>query len=140
MQQLVTIGSAPVTSMASGSVDLSLRSRCNGPQERNGGNRTRRVRWALTFSRTLGASLGIIVVLSGTSCAESDALTPSSRCEEFIHAAWEDRIAVLQQVQANQRTRPDAVTVPSVETVSMVCDAYPEITLAEAVGRATQGG
>jgi hypothetical protein len=126
--------------MARALVDLSLRSRCHRRQERDGGERTRRVRWAPPFCRTLAASLGLLVVLSGTSCAESDALTPSSRCEESIHAAWEDRIAVLQQVQANQRTRPDAVTVPSVETVSLVCDAYPEITLAEAVGRATQGG
>lgn len=139
-QHPVAIGRTAVTGVARALVDLSLRSRCHGRQERDCGERKRRVRWAPSFSRTLAASLGLLVVLSGTSCAESDASTSSSRCEEFIHSGWEDRIAVLQQVQANQRTRPDAVTIPSVATVSMVCDAYPEITLAEAVGRATQGG
>jgi hypothetical protein len=66
-------------------------------------------------------------------------LTPSSRCEEFIHAGWEERAAVVEQVRSNQRIRPNGVAVPSAETVSMICDAYPEITLAEAMRRATLG-
>jgi hypothetical protein len=91
--------------------------------------------WARSFSRKLAATA--LVLLTVTSCARSEGLTSSSRCADFIHAAWEDRAAFLEQVRANQRIRPNGVAVPTVEAVSMICDAYPEMALTEAMRRAT---
>lgn len=93
--------------------------------------------WARSFSRKLVAA--VLVGLTVTSCAGSEGLTPSSRCADFIHAAWDDRAAFLQQVRANQRIQPNGVAVPTVEALSMICDAYPEMALTEAMPRATPG-
>ena len=79
-------------------------------------------------------ALAACVLIVG--CTSPSRLAPSSSCADFIHAAWGERSAVVDEAESNLRLHPSSVVMPSVEEVALVCDAYPDITIAEAVGQA----
>ncbi len=57
----------------------------------------------------------------------------------FIHADMDRRAEIVASAVDVQRTSPTRLAVPSVEDLSTMCDAFPDLTVAEASERIVEG-
>ena len=80
----------------------------------------------------------VVLVALTTSCTETQHLGGASSCVDFIHSDMAQRGDAVAAAAANARLVPSDAAVPDVADVSMMCDAYPDITVAEAMGRVVE--
>jgi len=83
----------------------------------------------------LATVLVVFLVALTTSCTETQHLDGASSCVDFIHSGMAERGEAVEAAAHNARFAPVAAA-PTVADVSMMCDAYPDITVAQAMGRA----
>ena len=84
----------------------------------------------------LATVLVVFLVALTTSCTETQHLDGASSCVDFIHSGMAERGEAVAAAAANARLVPSDAATPDVADVSMMCDAYPDITVAQAMGRA----
>ena len=80
--------------------------------------------------RSAMAAAALAIAVAGCGGNENPAVSTSSTCREFMAAGFEARTLLYERTTGSGHW-------PAVEDVMLVCDAYPEATVAEAMARAT---
>jgi hypothetical protein len=80
----------------------------------------------------------VLLLVLTTSCTKARHLDGASSCADFIHAGMAQRSDAVTATARNARFAPATADAPTVAAVSMVCDAYPDISVAEAMGSAVE--
>lgn len=86
----------------------------------------------------LATVLVVFLVALTTSCTETQHLDGASSCVDFIHSDMAKRSEAVAAAAANARFVPSDAATPDVADVSMMCDAFPDITVAQAMGRVVE--
>ena len=74
----------------------------------------------------------LLGALSVVGCSTEPVVTT---CADFIHADMAERSDMVDAASAHQRFSPEPVPVPTVEELSMWCDAFPDLTIDEVVAQ-----
>lgn len=82
--------------------------------------------------------LVVFLVALTTSCTEVEHLDGASSCVDFIHSDMAQRSEAVAAAADNARFVPSDVAAPDVADVSLMCDAFPDLTVAQAMGRAVE--
>lgn len=79
----------------------------------------------------------LLAAVSVVGCSAETAAAPT--CVDFIHADLAERSDMVDAASAAQRFSPEPVPLPTVEDLSMWCDAFPDLTVDEAIERSGRG-